>query len=93
MYRRANLSRILVLVVGLLLAAVSTGVFARGFPAADPRNAGHWIEMFHSRQFGAEQDRPGQTWTGAIDLHRTNVALIGTVAPLLVGRLRRVEWI
>ncbi len=49
--------------------------------------------MFHSRQFGAEQDRPGQTRTGAIDLHRTNVALIGTVAPLLVGRLRRVEWI
>ncbi len=49
--------------------------------------------MFHSRPFGAEQDRPGQTWTGAMDLHRTNVALIGTVAPLLIGRLRRVEWI
>jgi hypothetical protein len=85
-YRRANLSRTLVLVVALLLTAVSTGVFARGFPAADPRNDRHRIEMFHSRPFGAEQDRPGQ-------IHRTNVALIGTVAPLLVEHLRRVEWI
>ncbi|MEH2531184.1 hypothetical protein V1277_002439 [Bradyrhizobium sp. AZCC 1588] len=93
MYRRANISRTLVLVVALLLTAVSTGVFARGFPAADPRTDRHRIEMFHSRPFGAEQDRPGQIWTGAIDLHRTNVALIGTVAPLLVGRLRRLEWI
>jgi hypothetical protein len=92
-YRRASLSRTFVLVVALLLTAVSMGVFARGFPAADPRNDRHRDEMFHSRQFGAEQDRPGQTRTGAIDLHRTNVALIGTVAPLLVGRLRRVEWI
>jgi hypothetical protein len=92
-YRRASLSRTFVLVVALLLTAVSMSVFARGFPAADPRNGKHRDEMFHSRQFGAEQDRPGQTRTGAIDLHRTNVALIGTVAPLLVGRLRRVEWI
>ncbi|NOJ44109.1 hypothetical protein [Bradyrhizobium australiense] len=93
MYRRANLSRTFVLVVALLLTAISTGGFARAFPAADLRNDRHRIDEFHSRQFGAEQDRPGQTGTGAIDLHRTNVALIGKMASLLVGRLCRVEWI
>jgi hypothetical protein len=31
--------------------------------------------------------------TGAADLNRTNVALIGTMTPVLIGRLRRMERI
>jgi TRAP-type C4-dicarboxylate transport system substrate-binding protein len=39
-YRRADLSRNVVLVVSLLLTAVSTGASAREFRAADTRNEG-----------------------------------------------------
>ncbi|XSC43927.1 hypothetical protein ACF1BQ_040250 [Bradyrhizobium sp. RDT10] len=91
MYRRADLSRTFVLVVALLLTAVSTGAFAREFRILDPQNERHPIDVFHSRRLGTEALE--HIRTGAADLNRTNVALIGTVTPLLIGRLRRVERI
>jgi hypothetical protein len=92
-YRRANLSRSFVLVVALLLAAVSTGAFAREFCGSDPQYERHPIEMFHSRRFGAEKEALEHIRTGAVGPNRTNVALIGTMTPLLIGRLGRVERI
>jgi hypothetical protein len=107
-YRSAELWRTVVLVVALLLTAVSTGAFARELRAADPRNSSHplvqrgadrpatmpschrSIGVFHSRRFGTEKE---QTGTGAIDSDRTNVALIRTMRPVLVGRLHKVERI
>ena len=41
MYRRADLSRTIKLVVALCLTAASTGVFAREFRAADTRSEDH----------------------------------------------------
>ena len=35
------------------------------------------IRVFHSRQLGEEKETIEQTRAGAIDLNRTNVALIG----------------
>jgi hypothetical protein len=97
-YRRADLSRTIVLVVALLLAAVSTGALARGSCAAAPHDesrpvlqgqgSGHASRIFHISPFGAEQ-----TGIGATRLGRTNVALIGTSTPLLVWRHRRTERI
>ena len=102
MYRRADLSRAVMLVVALLLTAVSTSVSAREFRAADTqsedyptvqalrymgsliaeRSGGrHQIKVFHSRQLGEEKETIEQTRAGAIDLNRTNVALIGTFVP------------
>ena len=93
MYRRANLSRTFLLVVALLLAAISTGAFACQLHGADPQGGSDPIPpaprshdpgvLFQSR---AEQE---QTGTGATTLDRTNVALIGIMTPLLVGRPRR----
>lgn len=101
-YRRADLSRTIKLVVALSLAAASTGVFAREFRAADTQNeeyptvqalgymgslvsersgGRHQIKVFHSRQLGEEKETLEQTRVGAIDLNRTNVALIGTMVP------------
>jgi TRAP-type C4-dicarboxylate transport system substrate-binding protein len=40
----------------------------------------HRIAVFHSRQLG-EKETLEQTRAGAIDLNRTNVALIGTMVP------------
>jgi hypothetical protein len=87
-----------VLVVALLLTAVPTGVFAREFCATAPQGGRHLIlaalrsvcpgGLSHVSQLGSEQE---QTGTGAIDLDRTNVALIGTMTPLLVWRHRRTE--
>ena len=37
----------------------------------------HQIRVFHSRQLGEEKETIEQTRAGAIDLNRTNVALIG----------------
>ena len=91
MYRRADLSRTLVLVVALLLAAVSTGAFAREFCGFDPRYARHPIEMFHSRPLGAEKDGLEHIKSGAADPNRTIVALIGATTPVLIARLRGVE--
>jgi tripartite ATP-independent transporter DctP family solute receptor len=101
-YSRAQLSRTVAIVAALLPSAVSTGVVAREFRAADTqsedyptvealrymgrlieeRSSGrHQIRVFHSRQLGEEKETIEQTRAGAIDLNRTNVALIGTFVP------------
>jgi tripartite ATP-independent transporter DctP family solute receptor len=103
-YNRAGLSRTAVMVVGLLLAAVTTSAWAREFRAADTqsedyptvealrymgrliaeRSGGrHQIRVFHSRQLGEEKETIEQTRVGAIDLNRTNVALIGAFVPAM----------
>jgi tripartite ATP-independent transporter DctP family solute receptor len=41
----------------------------------------HEIKVFHSRQLGEEKETLEQTRAGAIDLNRTNVALIGNIVP------------
>ena len=41
----------------------------------------HQVTVFHSRQLGEEKETLEQTRAGAIDLNRTNVALIGTMVP------------
>ncbi len=46
-------------------------------------NGRHRIEIFHSRQLGEEKETIEQTRVGAIDLNRTNVALIGTFVPAM----------
>ena len=102
MYRRADLSRTIQLVVALCLTAAATGVFAREFRASDTQNEEYptvqalrymgslvsersggrlQIKVFHSRQLGEEKETIEQTRVGAIDLNRTNVALIGTMVP------------
>jgi hypothetical protein len=92
-YCRANLSRTFVLVVALLLTAVSTGAFAREFRIPDPQTESHPIDMFHSRRPGAEKEALAHVRPGAIGLNRTKFALIGTMAPVWIGPLRRVERI
>jgi tripartite ATP-independent transporter DctP family solute receptor len=41
------------------------------------------IRVFHSNQLGEEKETIEQTRVGAIDLNRTNVALIGTFVPAM----------
>ena len=84
MYCRADLSRTTVLVVALLLTAVSTGAFAREF-RSDPQNEHHPIDALQSGRTGAE--------ARATYLNRAKFALIGTMTPVLIVRLRRVERI
>jgi tripartite ATP-independent transporter DctP family solute receptor len=43
----------------------------------------HEIKVFHSRQLGEERETIEQTRVGAIDLNRTNVALIGNFVPAM----------
>jgi tripartite ATP-independent transporter DctP family solute receptor len=43
----------------------------------------HQLRVFHSRQLGEEKETLEQTRVGAIDLNRTNVALIGTTVPAM----------
>jgi tripartite ATP-independent transporter DctP family solute receptor len=43
----------------------------------------HQIRVFHSRQLGEEKETIEQTRVGAIDLNRTNVALIGSFVPAM----------
>ncbi|WP_171257867.1 TRAP transporter substrate-binding protein DctP, partial [Acinetobacter baumannii] len=43
----------------------------------------HEIKVFHSRQLGEEKETIEQTRAGAIDLTRTNVALIGNFVPAM----------
>jgi tripartite ATP-independent transporter DctP family solute receptor len=43
----------------------------------------HHIRVFHSRQLGEEKETIEQTRAGAIDLNRSNVALIGTFVPAM----------
>ena len=92
------------MVVGLLLAAVTTSAWAREFRAADTQSEDyptvealrymgrliaersgdrHQIRVFHSRQLGEEKETIEQTRVGAIDLNRTNVALIGAFVPAM----------
>jgi hypothetical protein len=93
-YRRADLSRTFVLVVALLLAAVSTGAFARALRIPDPQGERHLIDpFFHSRHFGAEKEPHQHIRIGVADRNRTIVALIGTMTPVLIVRLHRVERI
>ena len=91
MYRRADLSRTFVLVVALLLTAVSTGAFAREFRIPDAQNERHSIDALQFGRLGAEKEALAHIRTGVADLNRTNVALIGTMTPVLIGRPRRVE--
>lgn len=104
MYRRADLSRTMTLVVALLAAVAATSAFAREFRAADTQNEDyptvqallymgsmvaersggrHQIKVFHSHQLGEEKETLEQTRVGAIDLNRTNVALIGNLVPAM----------
>ncbi len=46
-------------------------------------NGRHQIRVFHSRQLGEEKETLEQTRAGAIDLNRTNVALIGNIIPAM----------
>ena len=103
-YRRADFSRTVALVVALSLTAVSTSAIAREFRVADTqseeyptvqalrymgrlvveRSGGrHRMRVFHSRQLGEEKETIEQTRVGAIDLNRTNVALIGNFVPAM----------
>jgi len=43
----------------------------------------HRMRVFHSRQLGEEKETIEQTRVGAIDLNRTNVALIGNFVPAM----------
>jgi len=103
-YRRADLSRTIALVVALFATVAATSAFGREFRAADTQNGGyptvqalrymgsmvaersggrHQIRVFHSRQLGEEKETLEQTRVGAIDLNRTNVALIGNMVPAM----------
>ena len=48
---------------------------------AERSNGRHEVKVFHSRQLGEEKETLEQTRAGAIDLNRTNVALIGNMVP------------
>ena len=91
MYRRADLWRTLVLVVALLLTAVSTSAFARELRIPDSHGEMRLIDPFHSRHSGAGKEPHDHIRIGVADLNRTIVALIGTVPPVLIAGLRRVE--
>ena len=52
-----------------------------GSLVAERSGGRHQIKVFHSRQLGEEKETLEQTRAGAIDLNRTNVALIGTMVP------------
>ena len=93
MYRCADLWRTFVLVVALLITAVSTGAFAREFLVSGPQGERHPIDPFPSRHFAAEKEPLEHIKTGAADLNRTKFALLGTMTPELIGRLRRVDRI
>jgi hypothetical protein len=47
------------------------------------RSAGRHQIKFHSRQFGEEKETIERTRAGAVDINRTNVALIGTMVPAM----------
>ena len=54
-----------------------------GSLVAERTGGRHQIKVFHSRQLGEEKETLEQTRVGAIDLNRTNVALIGTMVPAM----------
>ena len=43
----------------------------------------HQVRIFHSHQLGEEKETIEQTRAGAIDLNRTNAALVGTFVPAM----------
>jgi tripartite ATP-independent transporter DctP family solute receptor len=85
-YSRADLSRIGTLVVALLLAAISTGAVAREFRAADTQSEDYPTVQalrYMGRLIAEQSGGRLQIRVGAIDLNRTNVALIGTFVPAM----------
>ena len=50
---------------------------------AERTNGRLQIRVFHSNQLGEEKETIEQTRVGAIDLNRTNVALVGTFVPAM----------
>jgi len=56
-------------------------LYYMGSLIAERTGGRHQIKVFHSRQLGEEKETLAQTRMGAIDLNRTNVALIGTMVP------------
>ena len=54
-----------------------------GSMIAERSGGRHQIRVFHSRQLGEEKETIEQTRAGAIDLNRTNVALIGKIVPAM----------
>src|SRR6202040_172228 len=50
---------------------------------AESSSGRHQIRVFHSRQLGEEKETIEQTRAGAIDLNRTNGALIGNFVPAM----------
>ena len=50
---------------------------------AERSSGRHHIRVFHSHQLGEEKETIAQTRVGAIDLNRTNAALIGTFVPAM----------
>ena len=52
-----------------------------GHVIAERSGGRHEIRVFHSRQLGEEKETLEQTRAGAIDLNRTNVALMGNIVP------------
>ncbi len=52
-----------------------------GRQVAERSGGRHEIKVFHSHQLGEEKETLEQTRAGAIDLNRTNVALIGNLVP------------
>ena len=54
-----------------------------GSLVAERTGGRHQLKVFHSRQLGEEKETLEQTRAGAIDLNRTNVALIGTMVPAM----------
>jgi TRAP-type C4-dicarboxylate transport system substrate-binding protein len=54
-----------------------------GQTIAERSGGRHQIRVFHSRQLGEEKETIEQTRAGAIDLNRTNGALIGTLVPAM----------
>ncbi|MBR0852649.1 TRAP transporter substrate-binding protein [Bradyrhizobium diazoefficiens] len=54
-----------------------------GALVAERTGGRHEIRVFHSRQLGEEKETIEQTRAGAIDLNRSNVALIGNFVPAM----------
>jgi tripartite ATP-independent transporter DctP family solute receptor len=52
-----------------------------GHVISERSNGRYQVKVFHSRQLGEEKETLEQTRAGAIDLNRTNVALIGNLNP------------
>ena len=90
-YSRASLSRTVALVVALFLTAVSTSAVARVFRAVATQNQDYPTVQALRHMGGVIAERGEQTRAGAIDRHRTNVALIGNFVPATPFLFRSVE--